>query len=237
MSVIWHDLECGAYVADLPLWRRLAEEHGGPVLDIGAGTGRVALELARAGHRVSALDADPVLIAELARRATDLPVDTAVADAREFRLGRRFPLCVVPMQTVQLLGGREGREAFFRCARAHLEQDGVLAAAISDELELYEADRGLPTPLPDMREIDGVVYSSQPTAVREEDDGFVLERRRETIGTAGQRSVDHDSIRLDRVTGGQLESEARAVGLRPAGRTVVEATNDHVGSVVVMLRA
>ena len=47
-KVMWHDVECGSYVADLPLWRRLAAEAGGPVLDVGAGTGRVALDLARA---------------------------------------------------------------------------------------------------------------------------------------------------------------------------------------------
>ena len=52
MSVIWHDLECGGYREDLPLWRALADRAGGPVLDVGAGTGRVALDLARAGHEV-----------------------------------------------------------------------------------------------------------------------------------------------------------------------------------------
>ena len=51
MSVIWHDLECGGYAEDLALWRELAMRHGGPVLDVGAGTGRTAIMLARAGHR------------------------------------------------------------------------------------------------------------------------------------------------------------------------------------------
>ena len=47
MSVIWHDIECGGYTEDLRLWLMLAAQHRGPVLDIGAGTGRVTLELAR----------------------------------------------------------------------------------------------------------------------------------------------------------------------------------------------
>ena len=37
--VVWHDLECGGYDADLPLWRELAADADGPVLDLGAGTG------------------------------------------------------------------------------------------------------------------------------------------------------------------------------------------------------
>ena len=41
--VVWHDVECGGYDADLTLWQELAREAGGPVLDVGAGTGRVAL--------------------------------------------------------------------------------------------------------------------------------------------------------------------------------------------------
>ena len=41
--IIWHDVENGSYAVDLKLWRRLAREAAGPVLDLGAGTGRVAL--------------------------------------------------------------------------------------------------------------------------------------------------------------------------------------------------
>ena len=63
--VLWHDIECGGYDVDLPLWRELAEATGGPVLDIGAGTGRVSLDLAGHGYDVVALDLEP----ELARRA------------------------------------------------------------------------------------------------------------------------------------------------------------------------
>ena len=65
--VAWHDVECGGYRADLPLWRELARAEAGPVLDVGAGTGRVALDLARAGHSVTALDREPELLDALVR--------------------------------------------------------------------------------------------------------------------------------------------------------------------------
>ena len=83
--VRWHDLECGGYAVDLGLWRELAAAADGPVLDVGAGTGRVALDLARHGVRVTALDVDGALLAELAARAGAEGLDVPVleADARE----------------------------------------------------------------------------------------------------------------------------------------------------------
>ncbi len=236
MSVIWHDLECGGYAQDLALWRSLADEHGDPVLDVGAGAGRVTLELARRGHRVTALDHDPELLAELRRRAPDFEVDTALADAREFELGRRFALCIVPMQTIQLLGGVAGRAAFLRRAKRHLVAGGILAIAISDKLELFEVSDGA-GPLPDICELDGIVYSSHPTAVRADGDAFVLERRRETVAADGTRSVAENLIRLDRLSGEQLRGEAAAKGLTVVATRTVPATADHVGSEVLILRA
>jgi SAM-dependent methyltransferase len=236
VSVIWHDLECGSYTADLALWRALAEEQGDPVLDVGAGTGRVALDLARRGHRVTALDRDPLLLAELKRRADGLEITAIRADARQFELGTRFALIIVPMQTIQLLGGGAGRRRFLACARRHLKPGGLLAAAITDELELFAPDDGRPMPLPDIRELDGVVYSSQPTAVREELDGFVLERLREMISPEGRRIAEADVIRIDRLRPEELEQEAHAAGLAVLDRGTVPPTRDHVGSLVVMLR-
>ncbi len=237
VHVVWHDLECGGYVEDLPLWLALAGRHGDPILDIGAGTGRTAIALARAGHAVTALDRDPELLAELARRSAGLALQTAVSDARELALDRRFALCIVPMQTIQLLGGRAGRTRFLAGVREHLQEDGVTAVAIADQLDVFEVRAGGPAPLPDVCERDGIVYSSQPTAVRADHDAFVLERRRETVTPDGAISVQEDRIRLDRLSAAELEAEAVAAGLTPAGRTLVAPTEDYVGSVVVMLGA
>ncbi len=238
MNVIWHDLECGGYAADLALWRRLAARHGGPVLDVGAGTGRTTLELARAGHSVTALDNDAELLAECRRRAEGLDVSTVLADARDFHLGQTFALCIVPMQTIQLLDGVDARGRFLACARAHLDRGGVLAIALTDELEEFEVLPGGPHPVPDVCERDGVVYASRPTAIRADGDrGFVLERRREVVTVDGDLSAERNLIRLEALDPSQLEREATEAGLRPAGRDLVPPTPDHAGSVVVMLSA
>jgi SAM-dependent methyltransferase len=237
-EVIWHDLECGSYHEDLPLWRALAVRHGDPVLDVGAGTGRVALELARAGHRVIALDRDPVLLGVLSERADAAGLEhvtTICADAREFTLTGQVALCLVPMQTIQLLDGPGARARFFSHARAAVRPGGMLALAIADALEPFEVAKGSPEPLPDVGEFDGTVYSSRPLAVRPENGHFVLERRRETVTPAGELVAETDLVALQELDGDLLEAEGRAAGFTPAAREAVATTPDYVGSTVVML--
>ncbi|HWF36411.1 MAG TPA: class I SAM-dependent methyltransferase [Solirubrobacteraceae bacterium] len=236
-EVIWHDLECGSYREDLPLWRELAREHAGPILEVGAGTGRVSVDLARLGHDVTALDRDAELLGALAERAQGTTLTTVLADARSFTLERRFSLCLVPMQAIQLLGGAAERVAFLRCAHACLIPGGVLATALTEVVDTYEATDGAPAPLPDIREFDGVVYASRPVAVREQRDVFVIERVREIVAPDGAHAVEENRIALDRVEAAELEREGQAAGFRALARDHIPATADYVGSEVVMLGA
>jgi SAM-dependent methyltransferase len=245
-TAVWHDIECGGYSADLPVWRKLAARRSGLVLDVGAGTGRVALDLAGRGHEVVALDQDADLLAELARRAERIKtgtgasrvrLSTVVADARDFELESEFALIAVPMQTIQLLGGAGGRARFLAHAAAHLASGGRVAVALTEHFDLFdagEADAPL-LPRPDVGEVSGTVYCSQPTAVRWEGETIVLERRRETMSPGQTQLVEHDRVVLDRLSAGRLEREGAEIGMRPAGRVEITATGDHVGSVVVML--
>lgn len=235
LTVLWHDVECADYREDLGLWRALAG--AGPVLDVGAGTGRVALDLAAHGAAVVALDADAELLVALDARAAAaaLRVETVCADARAFDLpGRAFAVIVVPMQTLQLLGGASGRAAFLRCARAHLAPGGLVAIALADALESFTAEAdGLPEP--DRCEVDGVRYTSRPLAVVDEGDRAAIHRLREIEARDGTRTESHDVIRLDRVSAEELEAEAAALGYAPRAAHRIPATDVYVGSTVVML--
>jgi SAM-dependent methyltransferase len=230
-KVIWHDVECGAYTADLPLWRNLAEQAGGPVLDVGAGTGRVALDLARAGHDVTALDIDAELLAELEARAEGLNVRTLVADAADFDAGTTFALVAVPMQTIQLVSDRHG---FFASVRRAVAHGGLVALAISERLEPFEDAIELPPP--DTGEADGWRFLSQPTAVRVDREGMRIERLRHAIGPAGERTTEPNVIVLASVTAEGLVEEGEAAGLQRHATLHIAPTPEHVGSEVVVLR-
>ena len=232
--VVWHDVECGAYRADLPLWRELADAEAGPVLDVGAGTGRVALELARAGHSVTALDREPELLDALRARAAGLDVDTVVADAAGFALSRRFGLVIVPMQTIQLLAERGG---FLAAARSHLDPGGLLAIAITAALETFgEPDDAL-LPPPDVGSVAGWRFESQPTAVRALPAATRIERVRRSFPPDGGVTAEQDAIELAHLSAEQLEAEGRAAGFAAEPVRHVAATAEHVGAEVVLLRA
>jgi SAM-dependent methyltransferase len=240
-EVVWHDLECGSYRADLPLWRELAERSGADaILEIGSGTGRVALELGRAGHLVTALERDPRLIGALRQRAGDRDIETVCADARTFELARHdYGLCVVPMQTVQLFGGSAGRIAFLRRARAHLRPGGLLACAIVADFEQFDCVDG-DAPPPEAARLDGALYVSAARRVWVTARTVVIERERRILplGASGDGvPAERVLTTLDRLSPARLRREGVRAGLRPEPSREVAATEDHLGSAVVMLRA
>jgi SAM-dependent methyltransferase len=236
LTAVWHDVECAAYTADLDVWRALAEDVRGPVLDLGCGTGRIALDLAGRGLEVTGIDSDPELIDALRARSQGLRVEALAADVRSFDLGSLFALAISPMQVVQLLGGREGRAQMLAAVRRHLEPGGIFAAALANPFEDWSDEESLP-PLPDVREEQGWVYSSTPTGVHRDGDSFVIERRRQAVSPSGEISEERSALALDSVSAEMLEAEAAEHAFRVRSRETVSPTSDYVGSDVVVLEA
>jgi SAM-dependent methyltransferase len=232
-GVTWHDVENGSYEADLSLWRELAAHAGGPILDLGAGTGRVAAALAADGHQVFAVDHDRDLLDALAERAPT--VTTVTADAREFDLDVKFALVIAPMQLVQILGGRDGRLAMLERVHSHLEPNGMFAAALARPLDAIPEGDASP-PLPDMLERDGWVFSSQPVSVRERDGSVVVTRRRRAVSPAGDLDEETVDVVLNVVAVDQFTDELDQAGFAEVRLRDVPETPDHIGSTVVTCR-
>jgi len=237
-AVAWHDVECASYAADLGLWRELAGERGGPVLDLGCGTGRVALDLAARGFEVTGVDADRLLADALSERARarSLSATGHAVDARSLALGARYPLAIAPMQVVQLLGGARGRRAMLESVRGHLVPGALLAIALADPFDGVPAGDALP-PLPDILETGGWMLSSTPVDVRDEGDAVTILRHRQAVSPEGDLTEEMATIRLDSVSAAALEQEAAQAGYGVLEARTVPATRDYVGAAVVMLEA
>jgi SAM-dependent methyltransferase len=237
-EVIWHDVECGGYRADLPLWEELADGLGeeDAIMELGCGTGRVTLHLAaRGAYLVIGLDHDKELVEAVWERGHGTPGDAEFADVREFNFpSTPWGLILAPMQLIQLLESEGDRIRCLSCVAAHLTPGGRAAFAIVEEPP-EAAPEGASPPLPDVRQIEGWVYSSLPLEPVVDSDSILLRRLRQIVTPDGELSEVPNEVELQLFSADVLEREAVEVGLRPIGRRQIPATESHVGSTVVLL--
>ena len=150
----------GAYssmkdLVDAPFYLELARQSGGPVLEIGCGTGRVLLPIARDGIEIHGVDnSEPMLDTlkeKLAREHSSVRsrVFLHAGDMREFRLNRQFPLVTIPFRPLQHMYTVEDQRKALTSAAAHLTADGQLAFDVFypnfDRLPLHIGEEQLET--------------------------------------------------------------------------------------------
>lgn len=234
-SVIWNEVECGSYTADLPLWEELADLTDKPIMELGCGAGRVTLHLARRGaYLVIGLDHDPDLVASIWERADGkVAGDAELADVRAFEFATQFSLVIAPMQLIQLLSDSEERVACLNCSVNNMLPGGRAAFAIVEELPLAAPENAMP-PLPDVRQVEGWIYSSLPLESIALPESILLRRLRQTVDPDGNMSEEMNEIELAMLSASTLEEEGRSVGLEPLERRQIPATEAHVGSTVVI---
>ncbi len=237
---LWQLVESGRYTADLDIWGTLASRTGAPVLDLGCGIGRVSHFLNRLGVRTFGIDRDHELIADFDRtRPAGSPAGivcdvTALGDPPKALAGKRFSLVIAPQQLVQILGGAEQRMELFRALPGLLERGGLAAFAICEQLPQVSID--YPAVPPDLREVGGWVHSSQPVAIEPTPGSVTALRVRQSLAPDGDSVSSRDSVTLDRLDRTGIERELRAAGLLPAGSGVIEQTDRHMGSTLILAR-
>lgn len=121
----------GDFQDDVPFILEYALEEGSPVLDVGAGTGRISLPLAREGMKVYALDNDPDMLAQLSRAAEAqqdmegqiLPIR---GDMRDFTLPEPAAMAVCSVNTFLYLGFIDQQKRALAAIRRNLKPGGLL---------------------------------------------------------------------------------------------------------------
>ena len=133
----YYDHAYSRYKPDLAFYVALAKERGGgPVLELGVGTGRVALAIAKEGVEVVGVDRMPTMLARFAERLAKAPkrvrerITVHEGDLRDLPalgLERRFPLVIAPFNVLQHVYSREDLERTLAGVRALLLDRGALA--------------------------------------------------------------------------------------------------------------
>jgi SAM-dependent methyltransferase len=118
---------------DVAFWRALARRAGGPVLEIGCGTGRLMLPMLEAGADVDGLDLAPAMLEALRRKAAarGFTPHLAPGDMRDFTMPRRYALIAIAFNAFLHNLTAEDQLATLRCCREHLDDGGALVMHVS----------------------------------------------------------------------------------------------------------
>ncbi|MFY9983135.1 MAG: class I SAM-dependent methyltransferase [Chthoniobacterales bacterium] len=133
LSQIYDQLTAAEWEAsqnDVPFFLEEARLSGGPLLELGCGTGRLLIPLLSTGVQVSGLDASAVMLEAAKRKRDQLPADIAgrlhlhQGNMSEFELGQQFALILVAFRSFQLLLTPEAQRSCLICIGRHLVPKG-----------------------------------------------------------------------------------------------------------------
>jgi SAM-dependent methyltransferase len=219
-----YDLDLTEDPGDLDLYLALAARADGRVLELAAGTGRLAVPLALAGHPVTAVDLDPAMLRRAGARAEaagvrDGAIDFVEADLIGLALPEAgsYAFTFVALNSLMLLASRDGQRAAFRTMAAHLRPGGIAAVDVwlpdAEDLGRFDGRVILEWPRPDPE--TGALVTKTGSAQHDPASATVTlttiyESSRQ--GEAVQRWVRRDRLRL--VSADELVGFAEEAGLR-----------------------
>ena len=219
-----YDLDLQDDPGDLDLYLALADRADGPILELAAGSGRLAVPLAAAGYRVTAVDRDPAMLDRARPRAAaaGVPPDRlefVEADLVDLHLpdAGRYAFAFIALNSIMLLASREAQRAAFRTLATHLAVGGLAAvdAWLPDAEDLGRFDGRVmlewPRTDPETGAVVTKVGSAQHDAATNTVElSAIYEEGRQ--GEPPRRWVRHDRLRL--VSADELAAFADEAGLR-----------------------
>jgi len=141
-----YDLFYDDVVDDLEMYRGFAERTGGPILEVGSGTGRVTLALADEGHTIVGLELSEAMRTTAQRKAERAQLTNRVTfvagDMRRFKLDQHFGLIIVPLNTFLHNLTLDDQLATLACCRKQLRPGGLLVLDCFNPDPAHAADDG-----------------------------------------------------------------------------------------------
>ena len=130
------------FTEDLPLWADMARESGGPILELGCGSGRVLLHLAREGFETTGVDSSPSMLALARRRLARQPsiagrISLLEENFTSLRTGRTYPLILLPFNTFSYMVDPPDVRDALETISLHLAPGGRAAFALPNPIPLY----------------------------------------------------------------------------------------------------
>lgn len=127
----------GLLTGDVEFYLDSARRFGGPILELGTGTGRVLIPLADAGHEVVGVDLSRPMLDRAAVKLRERPEPTSrvrlvEGDMTSFDLDQQFALALVPARSFQHVATPEGQRLALNCIRRHLLPGGHLILDLFD---------------------------------------------------------------------------------------------------------
>jgi SAM-dependent methyltransferase len=139
----YYDLENQGFSEDLNAYLLLAERFGGPVLDVGCGTGRVAIPLAEAGCSVTGIERSPEMLEQAKTKSAHLDINWIAGDIKGYTTDQRFGLILFPYHGLMHILEQDDQVQALGKLLSWLKPGGGLALDLPDPMALLG---GLDTP-------------------------------------------------------------------------------------------
>jgi 2-polyprenyl-3-methyl-5-hydroxy-6-metoxy-1,4-benzoquinol methylase len=139
-----YDIANTRWTGDIDFYVNQASKTGNPVLELGCGTGRITIPVAKAGVEITGLDLEESMLAQARKKAVAAGVNVQwiLADATSFNIGRTFQSILAPYDALQgFCQEVEQIGSFFRSVHAHLRTGGVLIFDVLNPQKNYLSSR------------------------------------------------------------------------------------------------
>ncbi len=217
-----YDLDLSDDPGDLDLYLALADRAEGPILELAVGTGRLAVPLAEAGHRVTGVDLDRAMLDRARAKACGTPAEDRLTLVEADIVGLRLPdagtfgLAFIALNSLLILPTRAAQRAAIRCLADHLAPGGlaVVDVWLPDAEDLARFDGRIILEWPRLDPETGAIVTKADSA---QHDPATASVTLTTIfeeggqGTPARRWVRRDRLRL--VSADELHDFAEAAGL------------------------